>query len=75
MGNRDFDLGQWMPWTGMNRMLGFFSNNDSALEECQGTGCIVCADVCIASAKFPSSCLLLILVLNCTSETLVKEIG
>lgn len=63
-----------MPWSGVNRMLGFFSDSDSNVEECQGICVIVCVDVFISPAKLPSS-FLLNLILNCTNETLVKEIS
>ena len=50
-------------------MLEFFSDSsDSDVEGCQGICFIVCADVFIAPAKFPSSFLL-----NLINETLVKE--
>lgn len=56
-------------------MLGLFICNDSDGEECQGICFIECADVIISLAKFPSSCFLLQLILNCASETSVEEMG
>lgn len=64
-----------MPWSGVNRLLGFFSCNDSDVEECQSICFIPCADGFISPAKFSSNCFLLNLSLNCTDEPLVKEIG
>lgn len=56
-------------------MLEFFSDSrDSDVEGCQGICFIVCADVFISPAKFPSS-FLLNLVLSCINETLIKEIS
>lgn len=65
--------GTWTPWSGVTRILEFFSDSsDSDVEGCQGICFIVCADVFISPAKFPSS-FLLNLVLSCINETLVKE--
>jgi hypothetical protein len=65
-----FDIGSWVPWSKIKRILGFFSCNDSDVEECQSIYFIVAF---ISPSKVPSSCFLLNLVLSYMKETFVKR--